>query len=455
MKELIIRGRKAELPMFLPDATKGFVRGVSSKDLSECGIKGVVVNTYHLLYNDLVREIENKKGIHNYMEFNEIVISDSGGFQVMSLIRKNNKYGEINDDGAVFIMDGKKIHLTPEKCIQMQIKIGSDIVMCLDDCTEPDLSYAEQEKSVERTISWAKRCRKEFDRLTKNLNENEKPLIFGIIQGGNHLELRKKCAEELIKLDFGGYAFGGWPVENGKFLHEILKYTCELMPNDKLKYAMGVGKPEDIVYCARIGYNLFDCVIPTREARHGRIYILNEKRRLKIKNLNSKNFYKTLQITNNKYRLDAKPLDKNCQCYTCQNYSRAYIHHLFKTKEPLGQRLATIHNLHFYLYLIKQLQKHLEPLDEHAKTENVLYELLLKSGNPLTSKIIRGNGFFLVNDDELTLILEKINEKIIKNVITIKPKKVITLDRLFNNNDQLKTNTALQMKDAEIDFRVV
>ena len=296
------------------------------------------------------------------MEFNEIVISDSGGFQVMSLIRKNNKYGEINDDGAVFIMDGKKIHLTPEKCIQMQIKIGSDIVMCLDDCTEPDLSYAEQEKSVERTISWAKRCRKEFDRLTKNLNENEKPLIFGIIQGGNHLELRKKCAEELIKLDFGGYAFGGWPVENGKFLHEILKYTCELMPNDKLKYAMGVGKPEDIVYCARIGYNLFDCVIPTREARNNRLYSF-KKRLFEInlfglKKLDEKgNFYKYVRVRNLKYKDDKKPISMTCDCYACKNYSKAQIYNLFKEKNTESIRLATIHNLRFYSMLMERLQK--------------------------------------------------------------------------------------------------
>jgi len=362
LKEIYIRNKKMPLPAFFPDATFGYVRGVSSEDLINCGIKGLVVNTYHLLHKNLIEEIKIKKGIHKYMNFNGIIISDSGGFQVMSLIHDNPENGKIYDDKVIFKLDSKKVILTPELCVKMQFEIKSDIIMCLDDCTYPDMLYKEQKKSVERTISWACRCKIEFERLTSKMKESEKPLIFGIIQGGKNLELRKKCAEELIKIGFDGYAFGGWPAEDGKFLHNILKYTAELMPDDKLKYAMGVGKPEDIVYCTKIGYNMFDCVIPTREARNNRLYEFKKSflgtGLFGLKNLDEKgNFYKYVRVRNLKYKDDKKPISNNCDCYACRNFSRAQIYKMFKERNAEAVRLATMHNLRFYSKLMERLQK--------------------------------------------------------------------------------------------------
>ena len=187
--------------------------------------------------------------------------------------------------------------------------------MCLDDCTTHNCD----KNSVEKTIKWAKKCKEEFVRLTKNLEQ--KPLIFGIIQGGNNKELRKYCAEELIKINFDGYSFGGWPIEDGVLMKDILKFTSNLIPNNLPKYAMGIGKPEDIIVCGKMGYNMFDCVLPTRDARHKRLYISNG----------------VLHISKNENKDNLEPISKECDCYTCQNYSRAYLHNLFKIKEEANK----------------------------------------------------------------------------------------------------------------------
>ncbi|MFA6022679.1 MAG: tRNA guanosine(34) transglycosylase Tgt [Candidatus Pacearchaeota archaeon] len=357
IKILKIKGREMNLPGFFPDATVGFVRGVDSEDLVKCHIEGLVVNTYHLLHNDLIEHINSQGGIHNHMAFPGIIISDSGGFQVMSLIRKDSKYGRITDEGAEFILDGKKVFLTPEKCIQLQIKIGSDIIMCLDDCTEPHLPKEEQEKSVKRTIAWAKKCKEEFQKQTRNLSEDKRPLLFGIIQGGNNLELRKKCADALKEINFDGYAFGGWPIdENKEFLGDLLEYTCKLMPENKLKYAMGIGKPENIVACTKMGYDMFDCVIPTREARNNRLYAF-KKGLIGLKKLSSKNnFYKYVRVRNGEYINDKNPISKYCDSICCKNYSCADIYNLFKKKDRLSIKLATMHNLRFYTMLMDRLR---------------------------------------------------------------------------------------------------
>jgi len=357
-KFLKVKGKKIDLPIFLPDATKGYVRGVESKDLIESVIKGVVVNIYHLLNEKFILDVVRKGGIHSYMNFDGLVISDSGGFQVMSLIRKDKTFGEINDECAIFTLDGRKAVLTPEKCVELQLKIKSDIVMCLDDCTEPNFSLEEQEKSVERTIKWAKRCKEEFDKRTKNLGDLEKPLIFGIIQGGKNLELRKKCADALIEIGFDGYAFGGWPVEEGKFLTELLGDVAKMMPNDKPKYAMGVGKPEDIVACVEMGYDLFDCVIPTREARSNRLYSFKKGfLGFGLKKLDKEgNFYEYVRVRNKDFEFDKNSISKICDCYACKNYSRSKIRELFKERDVLAVKLATIHNLRFYSVLMERLK---------------------------------------------------------------------------------------------------
>jgi queuine tRNA-ribosyltransferase len=354
MKEINIRGKRFLSPIFLPDATKGFIKCVSTEDIKKAQIEGLVVNAYHLFNEGIIKEVHKKGGIHKYMDFRGLIISDSGGFQVMSLIRDNKDLGYIDDDKAVFTVNGKRVELTPELCIKIQIIIGADIVMCLDDCTQPDLPYEEQKKSVERTIKWAERCKKEFERLTNGF-EN-KPLIFGIIQGGKNLELRKKCADELKKIGFDGYAFGGWPAEKNEFLSELLEYTARLMPDDKIKYAMGVGKPENVAECFFMGYDLFDCVIPTREARNERMYVFKKGWFGMKKPSGKSNFYKKVRIRNKEHANKKKPLSEYCEMECCKKFSAAEIREMFKDKNPEAKRVATIHNLRFYSKLTEMLK---------------------------------------------------------------------------------------------------
>lgn len=329
-----------KLPSFFPDATRGYIKGVNSQDLEKCKVQGVVVNTYHLLKEKLVDKISDLGGISKYMKFNYPIISDSGGFQVMSLIHRHPELGEIKEDKIIFNLDNKKIIFTPEKCIKLQMKIGADIIMCLDDCTEAGVSLKEQEKSVKRTIRWAEKCKKEFIRLTKN--KKKKPMIFAIIQGGENKKLRKYCARELLKIGFDGYSFGGWPVKNSKLLEGILKYTANLIPNKYPKYAMGIGKPKDIIKCVKMGYNLFDCVIPTRDARHKRLYIFKNK-----KGVSYKQFY-----VRGKHIKDNRCVSNVCDCLLCEKYSRSNLCNMFKQKDKEFIRLATMHNLRFYSELM-------------------------------------------------------------------------------------------------------
>ncbi|MEK6878514.1 MAG: tRNA guanosine(34) transglycosylase Tgt [Nanoarchaeota archaeon] len=345
-----------KLPAFLPDATLSYIRGLDSQDLENTKTSGVVVNTYHLLANNLINTIKKAGGIHKYMNYHNTIVSDSGGFQVMSLIRKDKKFGHFYNQGVIFYHNNNKHVLTPERCIKLQLDIGADILMCLDDPTYPEEIFKEQKLSVERTISWAKKCKSEFEKLTKN--SKKKPKLFAIIQGGSNKDLRKHCAEELIKIGFDGYAFGGWPAENGKFLYHLLHYTARLMPNSNIKYAMGIGFPEDIAFCFNSGYNLFDCVIPTREARNNRLYIFKkDPKKLTFKELQSKKFYEHFRARNSKNQSDLNPISKFCDCHTCKNYSKSYIYNLFKQKDTLAIRLATIHNLRFYSQLIEILRK--------------------------------------------------------------------------------------------------
>lgn len=323
------------LPTFFPDGTVGVVRGVDSRDVDEAGIDGLVVSTLHLLVNGI------QKDLHSFMNWQRPILTDSGGFQVFSFLRDNPKSGSITSRGFLFNWDGKKISLTPEDSIKLQLNLGSDILICLDQCTDPEEPYEFQKKAVEITIEWAKRCKKEFEKKS----DSNRPLLFAVIQGGSYKDLREYCAKELIKIGFDGYCYGGWPVDKyNVFLDEILEFTANLMPDNLPKYALGVGKPEDIIKCVKFGYDIFDCVIPTREARHKRMYVF------KGKGLG----YKTFSL-NTKYSKDQRPLAKDCSCYTCKNFSKAYLYHLFKLKDTASYRLATIHNLTFYSELMKKL----------------------------------------------------------------------------------------------------
>jgi len=333
---------EVSLPAFFPDGTVGVVRGVDSVDLKEAKIEGLVVSTFHLLVHGV------KKDLHTLMNWERPILTDSGGFQVFSLLRDHPKMGSITEKGFIFNWDGKRISLSPEESINLQLKLGSDILICLDQCTDPEEGYEFQKKAVEITIRWAEQCKKEFDLcLSRNSEGGKKrPLLFAVIQGGSYMDLREYCAQELIKIGFDGYCFGGWPVsKEGKLLDEILEFTAKLMPEDKPKYALGIGKPEDIIKCVKWGYNLFDCVIPTREARHKRFYIFKGNG-LK---------YKTMNL-NAKVANDQKPIAENCDCHTCKNFSKAYLYHLFKLKDTAAYRLATIHNLRFYSDVMKKLR---------------------------------------------------------------------------------------------------
>lgn len=350
--DLVTKTKTIKLPAFFPDATKGYVKSVDSTDINGARVCGLVVNAYHLLLDSTVPVIQEAGGIHKFMNFDGPIITDSGGFQAMSLVRRNPKNGKITDEGIKFKVGetGKEVFLTPELSIKAQIQVGSDIVMCLDDCTDPHEPLEAQKESIERTVRWAKLCKDVFENETKDLARGiGKPLIFGIIQGGMSKDLRKLCAEKLQEIGFDGYAFGGWPVdEKREFLHDIVEYTASLMPDNLPKYAMGVGKPADIISCIKMGYNMFDVVLPTRDARHKRLYVFQD-------------FPKSPQsayvhIGNATYKNDFSPISPFCDCFTCQNYTKAYLHHLFKARDSLALRLATIHNLRFYTMLMEYFQ---------------------------------------------------------------------------------------------------
>jgi len=341
------------LPAFFPDATRGVVRTVDSADLINCGVQGLVMNAYHLMTKPGPATIKSLGGLNSFAGWERPIITDSGGFQVFSLIRENAALGEIRPNEIIFRRDGKKTTLSPEKCIQSQLSYGSDVLMALDYCTHPNDPYETQAKAVEVTIKWGKRCMDTFLQNTKGRDAQ----LFGIIQGGNEKALRKECATALLEMGYAGFGFGGWPLdENGRLTEEILAYTAELIPDQMVKYAMGVGKPENIVACVKMGFNLFDCVIPTREARHNRLYVFDEAFETPANIDLSRNFYQYMYPLDDAYRRDKRPISCLCDCHACKHYSRAYLRHLLSIGDGLGSRLATIHNLRFYTMLMEALQ---------------------------------------------------------------------------------------------------
>lgn len=366
LNEIILPHGNVALPAFFPDGTNGVVRCLDSADLESCQISGLVMNTYHLMNKPGQSVIKALGGLNGFINWKRPIITDSGGFQVFSLIRENAKFGEIQPEQIVFRTnaDGanKKVILTPERCIQSQFAYGSDIMMCLDYCTHPDDSIEINRQAVDITIKWARRCKDEYTRILANQAksgryENGRPLLFGIIQGGGSFDLRRECADALIDIGFDGFGFGGWPLNGaGELLTDILEYTAGLMPDNTVKYAMGLGKPEGIAACVRMGYNLFDCVIPTREARHNRLYIFSEDYASPADIDVTGGFYKYYYLLDDKYRRDARPVSAICDCLCCKNYSRAYLRHLNIIGDSLGSRLATIHNLRFYTMLMEALR---------------------------------------------------------------------------------------------------
>ncbi|MCL2708956.1 MAG: tRNA-guanine transglycosylase [Defluviitaleaceae bacterium] len=360
MTELRLPRGAVGLPAFFPDGTRGGVRCVDARDLEGCGVQGVVMNAFHLIGKPGSATIKASGGLNSFAGWKRPVITDSGGFQAFSLIRENPSKGAVRPDGIIFKGEKNKVLLTPEKCMASQASFGSDVFMCLDYCTHPDEDYATQRLAVERTVKWAAACKAEYEKIiasSPKKYESARPLLFGIIQGGSDKKLREECAGALRAIGFDGYGFGGWPLDGqGRLEEEILAQTAGLMPDETVKYAMGVGKPENIVKCHKMGYGLFDCVIPTREARNNRLYVFNEDfGSLGQINLNESGFHGFMYILDDKYRRDSRPISLLCDCHACANYSRAYVRHLIAVGDSTGHRLATIHNLRFYTLLTELL----------------------------------------------------------------------------------------------------
>jgi len=266
----------------------------------------------------------------------------------------------LNDKGIIFQPEGssRKFHLTPEKSVQLQLSYGADIVMCLDDCTHVDDPLDEQQKSVKRTLDWARRCKQEFQRLLqqKKIPRELRPLLFAVIQGGGSRELRKRCADELLEIGFDGFGYGGWPLDSeGKLLSEIIAYTRELVPAHFPMHALGVGHPANILECVAMGYDLFDSAMPTRDARHGRLYAFTNDASTPLSSWGPK-WFTYIYINDDKTIKNAAPISPYCDCLSCSHYSIAFLHHLFKINDGLFLRLATIHNLRFMTQLMECLR---------------------------------------------------------------------------------------------------
>ncbi|URJ28493.1 tRNA guanosine(34) transglycosylase Tgt [Blochmannia endosymbiont of Camponotus sp. C-046] len=332
--KLICNQGIVDTPAFMPVGTYGSIKTLTSKEIKASGTQIILSNTFHLWLRPGSDIIKLHGGLHKFMNWTGPIITDSGGFQVFSL----SKMCTITKEGVYFKspINGRLVFLTPEKSIEIQHDLKSDIVMIFDECISYPNTWDYVKKSVNISLHWAERSRLHFDTLH---NSN---MLFAIIQGGMYENLRDISAKELINIGFDGYAIGGLSVGEPKMeMYRILSHICKLIPTNKPRYLMGVGKPEDLLEAVQQGIDMFDCVIPTRNARNGYLFVSDG----------------TIKIRNAQYKSDTSPLDKKCDCYTCQNYSRSYLHHLDCCKEILGVRLNTIHNLRYYQRLMEGLRQ--------------------------------------------------------------------------------------------------
>ncbi|MDW0112358.1 MULTISPECIES: tRNA guanosine(34) transglycosylase Tgt [Sporosarcina] len=321
-----------ETPAFMPVGTQATVKTMSPEELKQMGAGIILSNTYHLWLRPGHEIVKEAGGLHKFMNWDRPILTDSGGFQVFSL----SDFRKIEEEGVHFRhhLNGSKLFLSPEKAMEIQNALGSDIMMAFDECPPFPATFDYMKASVERTSRWAERC------LTAHARPNDQGL-FGIVQGGEFEELRKQSAKDLVSLDFPGYAIGGLSVGEPKdIMNRVLEFTTPLLPQDKPRYLMGVGSPDSLIDGAIRGVDMFDCVLPTRIARNGTL--MTSEGRVVVKNA--------------KYERDFGPLDPNCDCYACKNYSRAYIRHLIKANETFGIRLTSYHNLHFLLNLMEQVR---------------------------------------------------------------------------------------------------
>jgi len=346
-----------QTPFFMPDATRGFVKLTGQDELRQTGTEALVVNTFHLFLQPGIKIIEGAGGLHRFINWPGPLLSDSGGYQIFSLLHRQKQSGKITDELVVFRspLDGSRQALTPEKSIQIQFSLGTDMMVCLDDCPPNEFSRPQLAKAVERTIAWAKRCHQEYERQIKKrrLSGLKKPLLFAVIQGGAELDLREYCTKELVKIGFAGYGFGARPVDQkGRFLGAVLEKTAALIPKDALRFALGIGTPEDISRCVQMGWDMFDCVIPTREGRHGKIFL-----RSGLSSKGTRPRFKAININNARFAKDWAPINLSSRIPDLKNNSKSFLHHLFKLNEPLGQKLASLNNLEFYQGWLRDLRK--------------------------------------------------------------------------------------------------
>lgn len=355
-KNLTLPHGTIQLPAFLPDGTQGVVKSIDAQDVAGCGVQAVQMNVYHLMQRPGSSTIQALGGLHAMSGWKGPIFTDSGGFQVYSLIRQNPKSGSIADKGATFRIEDKKFNFTPEKSIQLQMSYGADVIICLDDCTHVDDPPDVQAASVRRTVAWAKRCRVEFDRLVgeKGLSETARPKLIGVVQGGGDRGLRGQCAEQLLEIGFDGYGYGGWPLDHeNNLLIDVLGWVRELIPPEYTVHALGVGHPDNVVACGRLGYELFDSTMPTRDARHGRLYAFTVD---PAAGQLSGKWFKYVYPHDKKHIKANLPVSRFCDCHTCQHYTLGYLHHLYKVNDSLFPRLATIHNLRFMTMMMASLR---------------------------------------------------------------------------------------------------
>jgi queuine tRNA-ribosyltransferase len=330
---LIFERGTVETPAFMPVGTYGTVKGMTPEEVDATGAQILLGNTFHLWLRPGQEVMKLHGGLHNFMNWQGPILTDSGGFQVFSL----GKTRKITEAGVHFRhpVNGSKIFLDPETSMEIQDDLGSDVVMIFDECTPYPATESEAEKSMSMSLRWAQRSRDHFDKLDNKNN------LFGIIQGGVYEHLRDISLKGLLDIGFDGYAVGGLAVgEPKEDMHRILEHTCPQIPADKPRYLMGVGKPEDLVEGVRRGIDMFDCVMPTRNARNGHLFTSEG----------------VIKIRNAKHKTDASTLDPECDCYTCKNYSRSYLNHLDKCNEILGARLNTMHNLRYYQNLMQGIR---------------------------------------------------------------------------------------------------
>ncbi|MEN1729006.1 MAG: tRNA guanosine(34) transglycosylase Tgt [Pseudomonadota bacterium] len=324
-----------ETPTFMPVGTYGTVKAMTPEELRALGAEIILGNTFHLMLRPGTEVVSSHGDLHDFMAWSGPILTDSGGFQVWSLAELR----KMTEDGVTFAspVDGSKVFLGPEESMAVQRALGSDIVMIFDECTPWPAAHEQAAESMRRSLRWAER--------SKTAHGNSESALFGIVQGGMYADLRAESAQGLTDIGFDGYAIGGLSVgEPEAERNEVLDATCPQLPEDRPRYLMGVGRPEDLLAGVARGVDMFDCVMPTRNARNGHLFTSHG----------------VLKIRNARYENDTRPIDENCDCYTCRNYTRAYVKHLQKCNEILGHRLATIHNLHYYQTLMRQIREAIE-----------------------------------------------------------------------------------------------